>query len=235
MADPILDAITYGAFNGTISMRNSFSGIPPAVPDQINLGLHSVSGIGVAQRESLAANLMAVTPEPGAVNINPLTGKADRSMQAVLEAQIAKLENALPKAWFFEVMSRYRQMELERSLRGPKLQNNVLTDEEIQEAQPAELTSLDLGREAFNIVGPGITGSLDGPVGTTLGFNENGQRVEISNLTGKVAVAGRADEFGREIDFGPGGPSGSGGAGVSGGTGGPGSPGSAPGANGQAP
>ena len=58
--DPILNAITWGAFDATASIRNAYSGIPPTVPDQINLGLHSPAGISLSNRESIAKEFLAL-------------------------------------------------------------------------------------------------------------------------------------------------------------------------------
>ena len=50
--DPILNAITRGAFDATASIRNAYSGVPPTVPDQINLGLQWRPGRGLLNTNS---------------------------------------------------------------------------------------------------------------------------------------------------------------------------------------
>jgi hypothetical protein len=145
----------------------------------------------------------------------------------VLEEEVGKWIDSFKQAWEAKALEA----------------KGVVTRDEAESFAPAGLTmtSAQLAQEPFPIVGPGITGNVGTAApGDTVGINENGQRIEVTNgLSGRLGVVGRADQRGWEIDFGPGigtgpssGPGGNGG--VSGGTG-TGSPGSAPGADGQAP
>lgn len=194
-ADPILGAITIGALQATLSVRGAYSGIPPSVPDQINLGLRSTAGIGLSQRETQAQNLVALTPERGVFNLNPYTGKIDRGMQTLFTEQVAKLEKTLPRNWFVEIMARYEQLLAERSNRLNIEQRAIVApDEEIEAESMAASFSLGLISDpAFAVNGGAPT---SGPTQT----NALGQT--ISNYSGRqaftaengvITMTGRAD------------------------------------------
>ena len=55
---------------------------------------------------------------------------------------------------------------------------------------PSDMAGNPFGR-GFDPNVIGITGDINGPVGSIVGVNENGQTITVSNLSGQLGVQGR--------------------------------------------